>query len=145
MRYVIATVLLATASPNVLAADAFVGAWVSRQKNICFVGPVDQSGQATWTDCSLARDELKIQKHGAEHVAELSMVFANGHQCEFSGSGKREGNRLLIVDSDNRSCPLTLEFRGNQVQLKQAEECRYNYCGARGAIDGAILFKRRAR
>lgn len=121
------------------------GSWVSTQKNICFVGAPDKAGEATLTDCAPARDKLKIRKIGKQYTVNLSMVFANGHACEFDGTGEREGPRLIAIDPEFPSCPMTLRNRGNQIQLSQASECRFNFCGARGSIDGAVFFRRRVR
>lgn len=144
MRQITAALLLFMVAPSV-HADTIVGKYVSRQKNICFVGPTNASGEATWTDCSLTRDELKITKSAGTYSVILSMYFANGHTCEFVGEGERHNHVLSVTDYENPSCPLTLKFQDNTVQLNQADECRYNYCGARGAINGAIMFKENAR
>jgi hypothetical protein len=143
MRQIAAALFTFMAAPSV-HADSIAGKYVSRQKNICFVGPTNSSGEATWTDCSLTRDELKIRKNRSKYSVILSMYFANGHTCEFAGEGKRQNRVLSIIDDENPSCPLTLQFQDNTVQLNQADECRYNYCGARGAINGAIMFKQNA-
>lgn len=144
MRH-IALALSVVAAAQAAHADPLAGTYVSRQKNICFVGPPGPSGEMTWTDCSVTRDELKIVKKGAQYSVDLSMVFANGHTCEFAGTGKQQAHELVIADPEQPSCPLTLEFRGSTVRLTQLDECRYNYCGARGSINGATLFRRRAR
>jgi hypothetical protein len=144
MRQITAALLLFMVVPFV-HADPIVGKYVSRQKNICFVGPTNSSGKVTWTDCSLTRDELKITKDGSKYSVILSMYFANGHICEFAGEGERQNRVLSIIDDENPSCPLTLKFQDDTVQLNQADECRYNYCGARGAINGAIMFKQNTR
>lgn len=142
MRHVALLLVLAAQAAH---ADPAAGTYVSRQKNICVVGPPGPSGEMASADCSMARDELKVVNHGTHYSVDLSMIFANGHTCEFAGIGKLQGRKLVVVDSDQPSCPLTLELQGGRVQLTQPDECRYNYCGARGSINGATLTKRRAR
>lgn len=127
------------------SADPTVGKYVSSVKNICFVGPPNSSGDATWTDCSLQRDDLIIQKASDQYSVELSFVFSNGHTCEFGGVGVLNGKELVAVDPEYPDCPLTLSFKGQAVQLTQADQCRYYYCGARGSINGTTLHKAAGR
>ena len=127
------------------SADQTVAKYVSSEKNICFVGPPNASGEITWTDCSLQRDELVIRKVSGRYSVELSFVFTNGHECTFAGVGALNGRELVAVDPDYQDCPLTLLFKGKAVQISQADQCRPYYCGARGSISGTILHKAAGR
>lgn len=133
---------LALASASASSADLrsnIDGTYVSAPKKICFVGPPSRSGKMTETDCSIQRDEIKIQKASRRYSVELSFMFFNGHTCEFSGIGDLHGSDLVAVDPDNTACPLTLSCQGASVELKQSDECRSYYCGARGSINGSVL------
>jgi hypothetical protein len=126
--------LLAAAAPMAMAApgsaiDDLAGVYKSRFQN----GDVDGGKYQS-------EDVLEIVKTGpGQAYIRTHLEFFNGHSCAIHGIARLEGAALVYRPHDN-GCVLTLKKDGNRVVFSDAgNECKTQYCGERGAFNGAAF------
>ena len=70
----------------------------------------------------------------------LNLWGANMHSCSGAGTVTREGAKVTLTMSGDRSCTVEAKIEGNAIRLpdKVPEGCSY-YCGARAQMTGISL------
>jgi hypothetical protein len=129
------SLLLAVASAAMAAPgsaiDDLAGVYKSRFQN----GDVDGGKYQS-------EDVLEIVKTGpGQAYIRAHLEFFNGHSCAIHGIARLEGAALVYRPRDpGNSCALTLKKDGSRVAFSDAgNACKIQYCGERGAFNGAAF------
>ena len=137
MRVAIGLSMLLAATPVAMAAsvspriDDLAEIYKSRFQN----GDVDGGKYQS-------EDVLEIVKTGpGQAYIRAHLEFFNGHSCAIHCIARLEGAALVYRPHDpGNGCVLTLKKDGNRVVFSDAgNACKTQYCGERGAFDGAAF------
>lgn len=86
------------------------------------------------------------EKSGIAAV-QMNFIFANGHTCAFGGAGRWENDKLVVRESAKQAaayssspCVVELQFTGDSATTRANPACS-RYCGARGTLDGNVLYR----
>jgi hypothetical protein len=94
------------------------------------------------TDC------LALKKEGEDLSFAFELVQTNAHTCSMNGVAKADGENRWVYEENNEedgfACRLEIVVTDTAIELKDSEDCRSYYCGARGYIDGSS-FERATR
>jgi hypothetical protein len=92
-------------------------------------------------------DEAKVQRDGDAFSLQITTIATNFHMCEFEGTAKLIGNKLVSKvateeynndtgEIEAATCILTatLSQAGKKMSISTNQKCR-SFCGANGWLD----------
>ena len=93
--------------------------------------------------CTAIQDKATVAAAAQDRYSlRLELFFDNGHTCGFDGSGHLTGEMLVATTPVMPGCPVRARFQDDAMVLEMdGHECRAYFCGVRGSIDGARLYR----
>jgi hypothetical protein len=121
--------------PDVPAANTSIEGGYAWNHIIEVFDGEDATNDEEVTDC------LALKRDGEDLSFAFELVQTNAHTCSMNGLAKASGENRWVYEERNEEdgfiCVLEIVVTDTAIELKDSEDCRSYYCGARGYIDGA--------
>ncbi|HEY8698423.1 MAG TPA: hypothetical protein VIM02_12475 [Rhizomicrobium sp.] len=140
MKGALAFLLVALAAASASSVPSFVGSIQGVYKTRHQIAMYD-TALAPADQHVAVEDVMEIvaQPGGAAYVR-LHLTFDNGHLCGLHGIAEPEGDALVYRPRDNIEGPCALSLRSHAGRLvfgDADDACKFDFCGARGILNGA--------